>query len=587
MRRSISFKIFSVMVGLWLLVSMLQLFLLNQYFEQIYLSQMLKNYHRELEESVAFYTGGDDYTSSAALRRYTQETGSPVLVMTDSFSIGDRELFRKLGLVEIDLNGSETVMVPLAFTYELTTQPYLAPTFSVNLNAIQLGNSRYYEPLSLEVQNKAYNNRESIRKYRIDSKDESIQPITEYGHITAVSNVFAEGNSLHHYAKLIYDAAKDCLILHLPPDDYWTELAKSNIADSLGNEYRLIVEKRLIGQDEFFFIALRQIMITGQERGYLTPVFYGVFIFTGLIFVLATFLLSKYTSRSLAHISDVTRQISQLDFSRKVQRKGQDELAQLAQSINAMSDNLENALDELRIASVRAQENEERMKKLLADMAHEFKTPLSIITFYMDALENQLSEDNRFEYYKVIDEEVEHLTEMVDESIELSQLQSGNWKIDIGIWRLRDIVNMAVSKFNKQLMAEGFDFTQNIADVTVYADSKRIIQVLNNFLSNAIKYCDEARSIALEAKVTGPDTVTVFVANSGFLSPEDQELVWQRHYRVTGNYTARLPGQGIGLDIVKTILEAHASDYGIKQENGMTSFYFTLKVSDYHDDVVE
>ena len=133
-----------------------------------------------------------------------------------------------------------------------------------------------------------------------------------------------------------------------------------------------------------------------------------------------------------------------------------------------------------------------------------------------------------------------------------------------------------VRKIEKRLQSSGFQLKTEIEDAIVAADEHRIGQVLTNFLTNAVKYGDN-NIIEITSRVDGRRLV-VSIGNSGYISDEDLEKIWNRAYSTEQLSRARLPSQGIGLDIVKKILHAHGSEYGVRQENGMVYFQFTLPI---------
>ena len=188
-----------------------------------------------------------------------------------------------------------------------------------------------------------------------------------------------------------------------------------------------------------------------------------------------------------------------------------------------------------------------------------------------------LSGEDTEKYYSVIGSEVEKLSEMVSEVIELSKMESGNWKVDIQKWDLKDVILSTVEKFDKQFANSGFNVDCNIGDAWVYMDARRIEQVISNFFSNALKYSDERKELRVYMEESGNGEITVWIGNSGFLSEEDKERIWERYYHGSEGSVMRLPSEGIGLDIVRTILRAHDSTYGNIQKDGMVYFYFSLK----------
>ncbi len=111
------------------------------------------------------------------------------------------------------------------------------------------------------------------------------------------------------------------------------------------------------------------------------------------------------------------------------------------------------------------------------------------------------------------------------------------------------------------------------------ADGRRIEQVLTNLISNAVKYSGEKKYI--EVSVTpGKDTVMVSICNNGYVSEQDLNRIWERYYRAAEDKTVRLPSEGIGLEIVRSILLMHNSDFGVRQEADQICFYFTLQLTD-------
>ena len=350
-----------------------------------------------------------------------------------------------------------------------------------------------------------------------------------------------------------------------------------------GAEYRFLYETRVIDGMKYYFVTVQNVVVTGFEKAYLNQYFLAIYIFIGILLLCTAYFIAHRISKPIRHISRVTEKIANLDFSEHVASKGQDELAHLAANINCMSASLESALSELKSsnqelekASTLSKENEERMKRLLADLAHEFKTPLGVIAGFSDVLISGINEEPPEHYLEIMKSEVAGLIELVNETIELTKLQSGYWSIHIEEHSFAQILTTVVRKFEKRLQSSGFQLKTEIEDAIVAADEHRIGQVLTNFLTNAVKYGDN-NIIEITSRVDGRRLV-VSIGNSGYISDEDLGKIWNRAYSTEQLSRARLPSQGIGLDIVKKILHAHGSEYGVRQENGMVYFQFTLPI---------
>jgi len=378
----------------------------------------------------------------------------------------------------------------------------------------------------------------------------------------------------HDADRFLYQQIRDCLVYKMPIEEYLDTITRRVISDSR-TDYSIYADSKTIDGTKYYFLTARQIVITGQEEAYLNQMFYAIYLLLGVILALAAWFLSRYVSKPLIDLSNMTQRLAQLDFSQKAQMDRSDELGLLSYHINLMASSLYVTLQELQGAEEQARRNEERMQKLLADLAHEFKTPLFIVSSYTEALEKGIAGENAARYYSFISSEIERLSELVNEVIELSHIQMGTWRVNIESWDIRDVIQATMEKFEDRFSCEGFSTAWSADDVMVWMDVRRIEQVLTNLLSNAIKYSDQEKRIEISTRLTG-DKIVVQVKNSGELSDLDRERIWERYYRHGGTDLSRLPSEGIGLDIVKTILQAHNSEYGVKQEKGMISFYFSL-----------
>ena len=147
----------------------------------------------------------------------------------------------------------------------------------------------------------------------------------------------------------------------------------------------------------------------------------------------------------------------------------------------------------------------------------------------------------------------------------------------MGEYSSKDMVVSVLDRFSRRLENLGFTVETQLCDVMVSADAHRIDQVLSNFISNAIKYGDARHllSIRMEEK---DKSLTISVENSGTISEDILQKIWNRDFSIDEHTQARLPSQGIGLDIVKSILDAHHSHYTVSQNEAMVCFSFTLPV---------
>lgn len=585
MKRSITARIFITVLIVFLLVLLLQGVFLNFFFNDFYHSRMLSNIQNEFSRSTKGFSGGDEETSDASLRQYTLKTGSPVLVFTEDYKLADRELMNSMNIVTIRLSGGELVKVPTDYLWNFLDHPtaLLNTGRHVELWAVQVGSSNFYEPLVLSVGGNPYSSRQNVRDYRIDGLD--IPQLHDIGTVQRLRYVYQANSIESVYAEMIYERVKPCLILRQDIGKFLEEACADEFTDESGIRYRLFSESRKVNGTTYYFVALSRLLFSGNEGQYFNQIFYLVYAILGVLLAIAAYFLSRRLSKPMVHLSGVTRQIASLDFSRSADIQGEDELEQLSKNINLMSESLEKAMDELRSSAEKSRENEDRMKLLLDDLSHEFKTPLGIIALYTEVIEKERYEKDKSYYFGVIEHEIERLTDMVNEVIELSKLTSGIWKIELRAAGLNDVINDALGRFSEQLEREGFRVNLSLTDEQVIMDERRMSQVFSNLISNAVKYSGEQKIIDIFAQPEG-DHVLVSIRNDGHVSENDMERIWERYYRAAEDRPARLPSQGIGLEIVRSILQKHRSEFGVRSEGGKICFYFTLPRAGDGDEAV-
>ena len=223
----------------------------------------------------------------------------------------------------------------------------------------------------------------------------------------------------------------------------------------------------------------------------------------------------------------------------------------------------------------------DRLKSsLLSTVSHELRTPLAIIKGYSTMLVDyyrRLREEEKKEYLQSIDRATDRLTELVDHLLDLSRLEAGLLKLDKQTTSVLKLIRVAVAE--ARLRTSGHNIVTNTKQrlPRVAIDAKRIRQVLDNLIDNAVKYSPEGTRVTIEAQPVGPELV-IRVADQGIGIPsEDREMVFERMYRIEQRLTPEVGGVGLGLAICKGLVEAHGGHIWVESELGKGStFYFTL-----------
>ncbi|KQL49420.1 hypothetical protein AN963_06615 [Brevibacillus choshinensis] len=564
-KKSIMLQIFFTILSIFLLVFVVQFIFFGKYVTSLYSNFLLRDIRAEFQSAVEQFSNSKNENANSVLSTYAVSYDAPVLAFTEDYSVIGQGLFNYLSILTVRVPEVGISRILISGLNELR---------NINLNdlltieAVRVGESNYFEPYSIRSTNKIYLYRQTERT-------------TSTKTITATSNWYTENEAslLNDRARIIYDLMKDCLINRKDIKTYLAAITKEPFTDKRGTSYYIISESRSINGVVTYFVTIRPIVVSKSEVRYFSNYFYTVYCILGILLIAAVFILSRKLSAPIVRLSNVTSKLASKDFSVRANVNLDNEVGQLSESINVMADNLQAAMEELQQSAEIAKVNEKRMKLLLADLAHEFKTPLGIISLYSEVIENRMFEKEPAYYFGIIEHEIENLTQMIDETIQLSKLEAGYWEYKPATFYISDLIEGALSRFSEKIMRENFTLKVDLLDAMVFADGRRIEQVLTNLISNALKYSSEKKII--EVSVTREnENVKVRICNDGYISEQDINHIWERYYRASEKTTARLPSEGIGLEIVKHILIMHNSNFEVRQEDDMVCFYFTIPLVD-------
>lgn len=307
--------------------------------------------------------------------------------------------------------------------------------------------------------------------------------------------------------------------------------------------------------------------------------------------LIAAFIFSKAIVAPILELKEITQKIAKLDFSRKFDKNRNDEIGELGKAINKMGETLKQNIDEINKANTKLKQDIEKEKELdklrkefVAYVSHELKTPIAIIQGYSQGLmENVATEEDKNFYCEVIIEEAYKMDTLVQELLLMSKIEAGYFKMEpseINIFPLiKDIIDKYSSYDDSSIQYSGDK------SIEVICDEKYIDRVLDNFISNAIKYKTGERRIFLTVEDLG-NKYRITVSNeSNNLDEKDLENIWTPFIRLESSIGKE--GHGLGLAIIAGILKKHNSDFGVylSHENGarMVNFWFELDKAYNHD----
>ncbi|MBO5165189.1 MAG: GHKL domain-containing protein [Lachnospiraceae bacterium] len=288
----------------------------------------------------------------------------------------------------------------------------------------------------------------------------------------------------------------------------------------------------------------------------------------------------------LAHISE---RMTKLDFEAKYQGDSQNEIAVLGENINVLSETLYKTIKELKTANNELQKDiekkieiDEMRKEFLANVSHELKTPIALIQGYAEGLKEGVSEDaeSREYYCEVIMDEATKMNNMVKKLMTLNQLETGN---DVVEMERFDIVTLICNYINSAgLLAKqnGISVKMERYDsIYVWGDEFKTEEVFANYFSNAVNHCTGEKEI--DIRITEENgKVRIQVFNTGENIPlESMPYIWEKFYKVDKARTREYGGSGVGLSIVKAIMESMNQEYGVENYINGVGFWFELEAA--------
>jgi len=323
--------------------------------------------------------------------------------------------------------------------------------------------------------------------------------------------------------------------------------------------------------DKFLF-TLNTLEDFSRTQDVFGPYYIVSFLVQVLLLVLVAFLFSRWLTRPLKTISREAKAIAGLNFSYKNRINSGDELEDLSLSLESIAGNLKDHTDHLKEEAKLKAENEERMRELLANLSHEYKTPLGIISGFVQMIE---AGGNSPDHYKTIYDEIDKLNDLTKETLLLCESESYGLISQMDSVESDQVVDL--SSFNTMIREKDLRVHQDLGRVNVLCDPIKINRVMANLVSNAIKYSPPRASLDLWTEV-GDSHVRFFIKNTGVQIPkEDLDRIWHKYYRVDKSRHKDFGGNGIGLALVKNILDSHQATYGVYNQDGGVVFYFDLK----------
>lgn len=306
-----------------------------------------------------------------------------------------------------------------------------------------------------------------------------------------------------------------------------------------------------------------------------------------IIFIIALmlavdFLLGYFITDPISTLCKSARKIADLDFTSPCEITSDDEFGDLAKNLNKMSENLQNTLNELKNANIQLEKDVQQEKQLLNErkelvdrLSHEMKTPLGIIRAYAEGLQDETDEMKKQKYSEVIISETERMSEMINNLLDLSALETGAKQLSLERFDFVEFLETAAGRLLIDVPENDFELQYELPNDKIYvcADKQRMEQVLNNMIVNAVKNV-APKGILNISLILQNDMLRFAVFNQGKQIPQEKLCkIWYKFYR---DKNTEYSGSGLGLAIVAQILSMHDLEFGANNLSDGVEFFFII-----------
>ncbi len=283
--------------------------------------------------------------------------------------------------------------------------------------------------------------------------------------------------------------------------------------------------------------------------------------------LLLSYFLARRISRPIIRINAGAKLLGEGKYDVRFPESGYRELAELAGTLNYASQELS--------------KTETLQRELIANISHDLRTPLTMMEGYAEMMRD-IPGENTPENAQIIIDETRRLTSLVNDVLDISRIQAGTQQLTMSDFNLTETVREVIGRFSKLTSQDGWTIEFHAGEeVMVHADRTRILQVIYNFINNAITHAGGDRTVLVSQQVKSDgerQTVRLSVTDHGEGIPADKlGMIWDRYYKVDKLHRRAQTGSGLGLSIVKGILEQHHAAYGVESREGEGStFWFEL-----------
>lgn len=295
---------------------------------------------------------------------------------------------------------------------------------------------------------------------------------------------------------------------------------------------------------------------------------YQLYVITGIMLIcsiILAILIAKRVSKPIEKLNEGAKVLAKGNYSVHFDNTGYKEIGELSKTLN--------------VAAVELNKVETLRRELMANISHDLRTPLSLIYGYAEVM-HDFPQEITPEQTQTIMDETQRLSSLVNDVLDISNLEAGTQKLNRSVFNLTDSLKITAGRIAELVKKDGYAVSFHYdKEVTVNADEIKLTQAYYNLLINAINYTGADKTVRVRQTVSG-DSVRVEVSDTGDgIREQDLPYIWDRYYKIDKNHRRAVTGSGLGLSIVKKIIELHGGKYGVASAPGKgTTFWFELKI---------
>lgn len=566
----IFFSVLSIFIVTAAVLLIFQNFMLDDIYENTKINKIKKEFQYIAEEDISDFNNEKlNYTTED----YFDYTDATIAFVSNDGKVLNEVFWKGFNSIYVD-DGTKTINIIFDDLFDDIGEKRLGYDINTGdeiiIDAINLGGNNYLAS-SISKNGQSYNINDVGQISELVNGSAII-----HGKIKGFNVVSRESGILSYQPRLLLEEIFN--ILYAEDENLFEDNIHeySFMDERSGTNYNVFFKDIQVNGERVLITSLVGLENISRVYKIVNPFYVRFFeiMFVVLVIVLLSF--SKRFTKPMIILSDQAKEIARLNFKNKNNVKNQDEIGELADNLNEISYNLCNSIKELEAANLEKAENEEKMRQMLMDLSHEFKTPLGIISGFVEVLDNNIGDKPSEYYLAAINEEVEGLDHLVRQTLELTRLESKDYKLNKTSFNLKSLIENMVSKFQNDIDIKNMCLDLELSDYFILADKSKMKQVITNILSNAIKYSYNGANIKVFMEDKSDSIMTRFINDKAQIDKSKIHRIWDRYYRLDESHNSSVAGHGLGLSIVKNVLKLHNYEYGIDTTESVFEIYFEV-----------